>query len=88
MAIPTDDPRLNEVRVDPARRLLEPYERDDDGRIILSQDVRGARLLFVSPSLRVYDREALAEEVDAIVSQLADPSEQSGAGDATTTFIG
>lgn len=85
MAIPADDPRLNPVRIDPARKGLESYERDEEGRILFDDRAALSEFLFVEPLRQRYDDEALRDTLDVSISELADENQEV---DVTTTTIG
>ena len=84
MAIPADDPRLAPVRVERDRIQVQPLERDEDGRLIFSEDVDVATFVPLEPFRQQYDEEEAEKVLETGISNLTTESEDDQETQTTT----
>lgn len=84
MAIPADDPRLAPVIVQRERVSVQALERDEEGKLIFSEDVDVSTFVPLEPFQQQYNEEEAAEVLDVGISELAT---EGGEQDVNTTTI-
>lgn len=83
MAIPADDPRLAPVIIERDEVKVQPLERDEEGRLIFSEDVDVATFVSLQPFQQQFDIEAAQNVLDTGISNLT--TEDSGNAQETQT---
>lgn len=71
MAIPTDDPRLDPLRIDREEQEIAGYERNPRGEIKFGGNEAPDERLFIDPKAPDYDREELRKVIDTSITQLS-----------------
>jgi hypothetical protein len=75
MAIPADDPRLAPVIIERDLVEVEPFERDDVGRLIFSEDVNPETFVSLQPIQRQYNKSEAKGVLDTRIRALATETE-------------